>query len=238
MLDDIGFRLRVAPSYRAQTGKPFVTVSYAQSLDGSIAARPGRPMALSSHESLVFTHALRACHDAILVGIGCVLADDPRLNVRLAPGTNPQPIVLDGRLRLPPYARLLMDGSKAPWIFASEDADSERENNLKALGAEVFRLPTTSDAKIDVDAVLEKLGKLGITTLMIEGGAQIITSFLMARSVNQIVITIAPVLVGGTRAVDALPQFDPSQFPRLTNVSYETVGNDFLVRADPEWVSP
>jgi 3,4-dihydroxy 2-butanone 4-phosphate synthase/GTP cyclohydrolase II len=235
MMDDIESRLREAAEYSEQTGQPFVTVSYAQSLDGSIAARPGRPMALSSPESLVLTHSLRATNDAILVGIGCVLADDPQLNVRLASGSNPRPIVIDSRLRLPPYARLLTNGSQAPWIFTSETADSDREKTLQSLGAKIFRVPSASDAKIDVVAVLKKLGALGITTLMVEGGAQIITSFLIARSVNQVVVTISPILVGGTRAVDALARFNPIQFPRLVNVSYEKMGNDLVVRADPEW---
>jgi 3,4-dihydroxy 2-butanone 4-phosphate synthase/GTP cyclohydrolase II len=235
IIDDIESRLREAASYCKQTGQPFVTVSYAQSLDGSIAARPGKPMALSSPESLVLTHSLRASHDAILVGIGCVLADDPRLNVRLTSGSSPRPVVIDSRLRLPPYARLLNNGSLSPWIFTSEAADVEREMNLKTLGASVHRVSVTRDAKIDVVSVLNKLGDLGITSLMVEGGAQIITSFLIAQAVNQVVITISPILVGGTRAVDALARFNPHQFPRLTNVSYEKMGNDLVVRADPEW---
>jgi riboflavin-specific deaminase-like protein len=235
MMDDIESRLREATAYSKLTGRPFVTVSYAQSLDGSIAARPGRPMALSSQESLVLTHSLRASHDAILVGIGCVLADDPRLNVRLASGSNPRPIVVDSRLRFPPYARLLTNGSRPPWIFTSEVADVKREQSLKALGATIFRVSSTSDAKIDIAALLAKIGTLGITTLMVEGGAQIITSFLVAQLVNQVVVTISPILVGGTRAVDALARLNPNQFPRLTNVSYEKMGSDLVVRADPQW---
>jgi GTP cyclohydrolase II len=237
MMDEIEIRLREAPVYRKQTGKPFVTVSYAQSLDGSIAARPGRPMTLSSPESLVLTHSLRASHDAILVGIGCVLADDPRLNVRLASGSNPRPIVLDSRLRLPPYARLLTNGPPSPWIFTGEIANGEREKCLQELGATIYRIPSTPDTKIDIIALLLKLGELGITTLMVEGGAQIITSFLISRLVNQVVITISPILVGGTRAVDALARFNPNHFPRLTNVSYEKMGDDIVVRADPQWDS-
>jgi 3,4-dihydroxy 2-butanone 4-phosphate synthase/GTP cyclohydrolase II len=237
MMDEIKSRLHEAYKHRELTGKPFVTVSYAQSLDGSIAARPGRPMVLSSPESLVLTHSLRACHDAILVGIGCVLADDPRLNVRLAPGSNPRPIVLDSRLRLPPYAQLLTNGSPSPWIFTSETANDERGKYLQKLGARIFRIPSTPDAKIDIVTMLSKLGDLGITTLMVEGGAQVITSFLIARLVNQVVITISPILVGGTRAVDALTRFNPNHFPKLTNVSYEKMGDDIIIRADTQWDS-
>jgi len=235
MMDKIESRLLEAAGYNKRTGQPFVTVSYAQSLDGSIATRPGRPMALSSPESLALTHSLRAKHEAILVGIGCVLADDPRLTVRLVSGPNPHPIVMDSRLRLPPYARLLNNGSLPPWIFTSETADVEREINLKALGATIFRMPVTPEDKIDIVAVLNKLADLGITTLMVEGGAQIITSFLVARRVNLIVVTISPILVGGMQAIDALARFNPSQFPRLTNVSYEKIGDDLVVCAEPEW---
>ena len=235
MMDKIESRLREAAGYSKQTGQPFVTVSYAQSLDGSIATRPGRPMALSSPESLALTHSLRAKHDAILVGIGCVLADDPWLNVRLASGPNPHPIVMDSRLRLPPYARLLHNGSLAPWIFTSETANVEREINLKALGAKIFRMPVTPEDKIDLVAVLSKLADLGITTLMVEGGAQINTSFLVARRVNQVVVTISPILVGGMQAIDPLARLNPNHFPRLTNLSYERIGDDLVVCAEPEW---
>jgi len=235
MMDKIESRLREGAEYSKQTGQPFVTVSYAQSLDGSIATRSGRPMVLSSPESLVLTHSLRAKHDAILVGIGCVLADDPRLTVRLASGPNPRPIVIDSRLRLPPYARLLNNGSLAPWIFTSDTADVEREINLKALGAKIFRMPVTPEDKIDLVAVLSKLADLGITTLMVEGGAQINTSFLVARRVNQVVVTISPILVGGMQAIDPLARLNPNHFPRLTNLSYERIGDDLVVCAEPEW---
>ena len=108
---------------------PFVTLAYAQSLDGSIAAYPGVPLAISGPVSMGITHRLRARHQAILVGIGTVLADDPRLNVRLVPGKNPQPVVLDNQLRFPLKARLLQ-GEKKPWIMTSKQASSHKANAL------------------------------------------------------------------------------------------------------------
>ncbi|MEZ4635790.1 MAG: dihydrofolate reductase family protein [Caldilineaceae bacterium] len=96
-----------AADHHQRTGRPLVTLSYAQSLDGSITAQPGQPFAISSAESLQWTHSLRAAHDAILVGIGAVLADDPSLTVRFAQGQNPQPVVVDSHLRLPTDAQLL-----------------------------------------------------------------------------------------------------------------------------------
>ncbi len=214
---------------------PFVTVSYAQSLDGSIALRPGYPLAISCSESLSLTHTLRAMHDAVLVGIGTVLADDPRLTVRMTAGRNPQPVVLDSRLRFPSYARLLEGNGHRPWIFTTLEAEVNREKSLEASGALVLRLPSGPDGRIEVKTLLKKLAEMQVKSLMVEGGAQVINSFLLARAVNQIVVCIAPVLVGGLRVIDAIAGFNPAHFPRLINIGYEQVGDDLVLRADPRW---
>ena len=132
-MDRVKTALATASEHRQRTGRPLVTLSYAQSLDGSIADRPGRPLSLSGSQSMILTHGLRASHDAILVGIGTVLADNPRLNVRLVTGKSPQPVIVDSRLRFPPYANLLRHG-RAPWIVANEGADPERREALEAIG--------------------------------------------------------------------------------------------------------
>jgi len=118
--------------------RPLVTVGYAQSLDGSIAALPGHPLLLSSSPSTTLTHLIRALHDGILVGIGTVLADDPRLTVRRVSGRSPRPLVLDSRLRFPLYARMLRQDLK-PWIVATGNADEERQAELEKAGARVIR---------------------------------------------------------------------------------------------------
>ena len=132
-------------AFHQEHGRPLVTLTYAQSLDGSIAARPGHPLTISCTESQTFTHSLRAAHDAILVGIGTVLADNPRLNVRLVAGQNPQPVVLDSRLRFPSYANLLKDGNR-PWVITTPSAERSRAQDLENQGARVFRLPEASGA--------------------------------------------------------------------------------------------
>jgi GTP cyclohydrolase II len=232
VMDVVRSMLDMAEEHRRRTGRPFITMSYAQSLDGSIADRPGRPLALSGEASMAMTHGLRAAHDAILVGIGTVLADNPRLNVRLVDGTDPQPIVVDSRLRFPPYANLLKNG-RSPWIATNAGADPERQQALEAAGARVLVLPG-NNGWVDLAGLLEILGSKGINSLMVEGDAQIITSFLASRLVDQVVLTIAPLLVGGLRVVDHM---GPSlrRFPRLRHLTYQQLGDDLVLRGEPDW---
>ncbi len=216
-----------APS-QAGRRRPRVTLSYAQSLDGSIAGRPAAPLAISGPEALAATHQLRASHDAILVGIGTVLADDPQLTVRFTPGQNPRPIIVDSQLRCPPEARCLFDASRRPIIATLASAPAERESKLAAKGAAVARLPTR-DGRVELGAMLDWLGLQGIRTLMVEGGAGIITAFLQERLADQAVLTIAPVFIGGTRAVSSLLAPDAGNFPRLTGISWQPAGKDLIV---------
>ncbi|MCX5893346.1 MAG: GTP cyclohydrolase II [Deltaproteobacteria bacterium] len=230
VMDRVKTALGAASEHRQRTGMPLVTLSYAQSLDGSVADRPGRPLTLSGSQSMIMTHGLRAAHDAILVGIGTVLADNPRLNVRLVTGKSPQPVIVDSRLRFPPYANLLRNG-RTPWIVATEGADPERRQALEAIGARVFCLPGTNGL-VNLETLLQHLGDLNIDSLMVEGGAQIITSFLSSRLVDQIILTIAPLLVGGLRVVDSLGR---GRFPRLSNLTYQRLGEDLVLMGEPEW---
>jgi GTP cyclohydrolase II len=225
---------RAAAHYR-RTGRPFVTLTYAQSLDGSIAADPGQPLSLSGPQSLLLTHYLRAAHDAILVGIGTVLADNPLLNVRLVEGKNPQPVIVDSQLRFPLEANLLRRHPLAPWIATSEQADRERQGRLEAAGARVLRLPPTPSGAVDLDALLKQLGECGIGSLMVEGGARIITSFLARQLANYLVLTVVPRLVGGVRAVGNLGGFEAAHFPGLRNIGYQRLGEDLVLWGDLAW---
>lgn len=211
---------------------PFVTLTYAQSIDGSIAARPGVPLALSGTESKQFTHQLRANHDAILIGIGTVLADDPQLNVRYVRGPDPRPIILDSQLRCPTTARCI-DVARRTLIVAAESAPMANQRALEAVGAHVVRLPANENG-INLSALLDYLGNAGIRTLMVEGGARVIASFLRARLVNRLIITIAPTLVGGVRGINELVS-QSEFFPRLQHAAIRQLGEDWVVAGEIDW---
>jgi GTP cyclohydrolase II len=218
--------LAQAADYRQITGRPLVTLTYAQSLDGSLTIGRGQPLALSGPQSLKITHQLRAAHGAILVGIGTVLADDPRLTVRLSPGDHPQPIVLDSSLRIPITSRLVAEPVRPLWIATSPAAPLDRRLDLTARGVRLFDLPANAEGGISLTALLSQLAKNGVNSLMVEGGARVIASFLHQRLANQVLLTIAPCFVGGLSALEAPIM---GEFPRLSNMQAQTLGEDLIV---------
>ena len=218
-----------AATHHSTTGRPLVTLTYAQSIDGSIAARPGVRTFISGDESKAFTHRLRNAHDAILVGIGTVLADDPRLTARLGGDDHPQPIILDTRLRFPPASRLLTEHpTHKPWIISQREHSASAANYLKDAGARIIPLPTGVDGTISLAALLKFLGGEGITSLMVEGGAQVIRSFLSDDLADLLIVTIAPLILSGLPAVSDLRLPDDIP-PRLENITYEQFGDDIVL---------
>ena len=220
---------RLAAHAARREALPFVTLSYAQSVDGSIAVRATEPCALSSTKSFAMTHLLRARHDALLVGINTVLADDPRLTVRFFPGDNPQPVVLDSQLRFPDGARLLVHPDRHPLLFTTVSAPAGEIARLTAQGARIHVAPRDSLGRVDLIAALRELGERGVKRLMVEGGATVITSFLASRLVDYCVITVVPRLIGGVRAVDGAG--DAGGLPPLAIVDcrYQPLGGDLIV---------
>lgn len=218
-----------AAAHLAETRRPLVTLTYAQSIDGSIAARPGVRTTISGDESKAFTHRLRHVHDAILVGIGTVLADDPRLTARLGGGDHPQPVILDTHLRFPPTSRLLTDHpTYKPWIITGSEPSMFSVDHLKTAGARIIPTPTGSDGRLSLTPLLHLLGSEGITSLMVEGGAQVIRSFLSQELADLLIVTIAPLILSGLLAVTdlTLPGGEP---PRLRDVTYEQFGEDVVL---------
>jgi len=239
--------------------RPFVTLTYAQSLDGSIArlssmngpaAEP--PLLLSGPESMTMTHALRAAHDAILVGVGTVLADNPRLTVRLVKGRSPLPVVLDGGLRTPLNCTLvkqaaemhqlhggvhlvILTTAKALTSLAFEAF--EAISALPGVAVEVCHPPSSlsqgaDESKVHLTSALHALWHTyRCRSLMVEGGARIIGSFMTeAHLVDSLIVTIAPVFVGGLPAVARnATESGKNPFPDLKEQKSFTLGKDMIV---------
>ncbi|QMT59344.1 GTP cyclohydrolase II [Legionella sp. PC997] len=212
--------------------KPLVTLAYAQSLDGSISFHRKKRLMLSSQESLVMTHKLRSENDAILVGVGTIIADDPLLTVRHYKGNNPQVVILDSKLRIPLTARVLKN-SKPPIIFTTDQADPEKQKLLTEMNATVVQVGATSEGRTDLNQTLEKLFTLGIKTVMVEGGRGIITNFLNENHVDKVIITVAPIFVGGVSVLSKEIK-EHVGFPQLKNVLQYKLGKDIIIMADIE----
>jgi len=195
--------------------RPYVTLSWAQTLDGRIATSTGDSQWIGGPESLTFAHELRRDNQAILVGIGTVLKDDPRLTCRIPGGRNPLRIVLDSALRLPLTAALAttLDQSQT-WVYAASNAPAEKRRVLEAAGVLVISVPQ-SEGRLDLGAVLDDLGYRGVNTLFVEGGAAVLTAFLAAGLADRAVVVSAPFLLGkGIEAVGDLGHRVLAEAPR------------------------
>lgn len=218
----------------AKGTRPGVTLSYAQSLDGCISATTGEATPISNDQSHELTHHLRAMHDAILVGVNTVIVDDPRLTVRGVEGLDPTPVVVDSTLRTPDNSRLLRGTNTQAIIATVKDACEQREARLVAAGAEVLRLSAGPDGRVDLAQLFEHLRRKGIRSVMVEGGAEVITSVLKERLADQLVVTVSPIVLGGVRSVCSMGDTDSARRPKLTNVHCHFAGSDMLVQGELE----
>ncbi|MCA9211789.1 MAG: RibD family protein [Planctomycetales bacterium] len=230
IIECVRARLSEAHGSQVNSSQPFVTVTYAQSVDGSIAHAQGQTLQLSNADSFKLTHQVRAAHDGIMVGINTVMRDNPRLTVRLADGENPQPIVVDGRLRIPFDANLLKGPNLRPIVCTSRSACESKEQRLLDVGARVVRIDNRPDGLLDMRQLLQCLKRLGIRSVMAEGGATIITSLLTGSLADQYLVTISPRLIGGLRSIQSQPGTEG--IARLHNLNYQWLAGDLILRGD------
>lgn len=234
-LDDLRACLAQAAAFRIEHGRPFVVLSYAQSVDGSIAGRRRERVRLSGDASLQLTCAIRAQCAAILVGIGTVIADDPSLTSRGA-GRDPQPVVLDTALRTPLTARLVQRSGAHAWLVHGEGAPPDRRAALARAGAVPIGCSVDARGRIDLDGLMRCLAERSVDSLMVEGGARVITNFIRRRLADVFVITIGPRLMGG------LPVIDPGESAEALDLHFaradvQVLGPDVVIWARPAWVS-
>lgn len=223
--------------------RPFVTLTYAQSLDSHIALGPGVRTALSGPASKAMTHHLRSRHDAILVGVGTAVADDPGLNCRVAGGATPRPVVLDPRGRWGVSAeskvvRLAAEGrGKAPWVLG---AGGKGRGAVEGVGGRYVDVPgREEDGRVRVEwaDLLGMLAREGVGSVMIEGGGAVINELLALVNrgedvVDSVIVTIAPTWLGDGGVRVAPPRGSDGQGvpgPRLREVTWTQMGEDMVL---------
>jgi diaminohydroxyphosphoribosylaminopyrimidine deaminase/5-amino-6-(5-phosphoribosylamino)uracil reductase len=217
---------------RVRDGRPHVTLKLALSADGKVGLSGRRPAAITGERARARVHLMRAMNDAILIGIGTALADDPQLNSRLpgAEARSPMRVVLDTALRLPESSVLVQTAAHTPiWVFAGTDADAEAERRLARHGVEVLRVPATA-GRIDLSTMLHVLGRRGITRLMVEGGPILAAALLAADLVDEAAIFRSDVTIGsnGLDALEGLALSAVTASPRFVPRGVEAVGEDRL----------
>jgi GTP cyclohydrolase II len=216
---------------RASSAKPYVVLKYAQTLDGRIATSSGDSRWISGEEERRVSTALRASCDAVLVGIGTVASDDPQLTVRMVPGASPIRVVLDSTLRIPDTSRVLDDGA-ATIIVTTEASREERRDELRCRGISVLIARATADG-VDPIAALRALRRVGVRSLLVEGGARVITSFLSFGVTDRLIVGIAPRVLGsGTEAVRDLGVTEVARSLRIERRSVHLAGDDVLIAGD------
>ena len=215
------------------TGLPFVTAKFAMSLDGKIATASGDSRWISSEEARGRAGELRRQSDAVMVGIGTVLADDPRLTARDDTGSNlprqPLRVVVEGAASLPPNAQLLCE--PGPVLVATPNAAAERVAALSAAGAYVAHLPA-GDGSVDLRALIQALGQRGITSLLVEGGGVLLGSMFDLGLVDKVVAFVSPVVLGGRDAPTPVAGAGADAMAaavRLTRSKTELIGDDVMI---------
>jgi len=218
---------------RLKTGRPLVTVKLATTLDGKIATARGESRWITGELARERAHLLRATHDAVMVGVGTVVADDPLLTCRL-PGLemrHPVRIVVDGSLRTPLTAKLIADAQQIPtWIIHRPGVDTARLEAMRGCGVEPIETPVTRSDELDLGAALIELGKRGLTRILVEGGAKLVGALLESDLVDRLAWFQAPLLLGGDGypAVEAFGVATLATAPRFKRLALEQLGADML----------
>ncbi len=218
---------------RVRKGRPLVELKSATTIDGRIAAASGESRWITGPAAREAGHLLRARSDAVMVGIGTAIADDPELTVRL-PGLGarkPVRIVADARLRLPLTSKLARGAKSAPlWMLVRADGAPERKRAFRDLGAEVIDVPAVASGELDLDAAMAELGARGLTRVLVEGGGRIAGALMRRGLVDRIACFRAGLVMGGDGlpSVAAMGVAGPAAAPRFDLIRVERIGEDVL----------
>ena len=209
---------------------PFVTLKFASSLDGKIATFSGESQWISCEESRKYAHHLRDINDAILVGIGTVLADNPSLTTRLVEGKNPVRVIVDSNARIPLDSKVVTGKSARTIIAVTENALAEKISELKARGAEIIFCG--GEKRVDLKILMEKLAEREITSVLVEGGGTIHFSMLKNGLADKILAFIAPKIIGGAKSLTSVEGIGFEKLAEAVEIkdfTAEKIGEDFLL---------
>jgi len=240
VLEEPARRLNEAFFKYITTRRPFVALKTAMTLDGKIATREGNSRWITSAPARQYVHQLRNRYDAIMVGIGTVLADDPLLNTRLedASARDPVRIIIDGQLNLPLDSKIAQTSNNQPTlVYTSRSADQGREKALREKGLEIVRVDGTQD-NLDLRQVMDDLGKRGLISILVEGGAGLNASLLEQKLVDKLYWFIAPKIIGGSQAPGPVGGTGAAIMDEaiiLHDIQQQQIGDDLLVEAYTRW---
>lgn len=218
------------------TGRPWVSMKAGLSLDGKISYTQGSGGKITGAEAHRYVHSLRDTHDAILIGVGTALIDNPSLTTRLdgQRGKDPIRVILDSSLRLPLTAKLLnLNSGAGTLIFCNDDAPKINQERLEQKGAEVYRVSTDANDQLLLTEVLDLLGEKNITSVLVEGGAKVHGAFIASDLIDQLYLFFAPFFIGekGTAVVSGINTENRDQGKKFCNIKTIPVGSDILLTA-------
>ena len=220
----------------AERRRPLVVLKAAASLDGRVATATGESRWITGVLARADGHRLRDQLDAILVGVGTVRADDPRLTVRDVPGgRDPRRVVVDSRLRIPPAAQVLAPAATPPIVATTARAPAARVRRIEATGAAVWRLPATRDGRVSLPHLLRRLAEAGVCSLLVEGGPRLHAALIAARLADELRLYQAPIVLGaGPTWTDAIGLTRLARAPRWRAIAPPVaLGDDWLLRLRP-----
>ena len=215
-----------------QTGRPYVVMKYAMTIDGKIAAYTGLSKWVTGEEARAHVQKLRHELSAIMVGVGTVLADDPMLNCRIPGLTSPVRIICDTHLRTPLDSKVVQTASEIPTIIATCCEDERAVLQYTEKGCRVLNVAKSGDLHLDLQDLVRKIGAEGIDSILLEGGGTLNWSALESGIVNRVMAYVAPKLFGGSSAktpVEGRGIPDPQEAVRLRDISVSRLGEDLLI---------
>lgn len=201
---------------------PYITLKIAQSIDGKISIARNKQTWLTGKQSIKYVHKLRSDYDAVLVGAGTIKTDNPYLNVRTVKGRNPIRIILDGKLSISAKSKIFtVKDPENTWIFTSKKVNAKKIKEFEDKGVKLFRINSSQQGQLSIKKILKVIAKHKITSLLVEGGADIFTQFLKLETFDEVIILQAPIILG-----KGIGSTNLSQLKKLQLLKLERLGKD------------